>query len=248
MAACVDRGCDHRDLQVHGFGIQHERVEIIGEALHHVGNHHRLGAASDGTLREIRVIRQYGNILAANLTHMPRELLGSIGTRDMAGSGIQRDRANRYRTVVQLPLLAQELQRMFNTLSGAYNHGGVGIFAFLTAEQHHTADDEPHDHCEQHRANHAQYGGKQRQVRVQNEIHRAHHNAGKHGTLEQQQIQLVAITHHMAVIHAHTMQAQHPDHRTGEHIPRQSDMETESRGIQGDLITHHEYNNGSENI
>ena len=246
MVARISGRGNQRNLQVHGFKTQRKRIEIVGETLQHIRHHHGLRAHGHSTFGQIAAIRQHGNLLAANPANLLHKLLGCAGSLNMPGLRIQANRAHRHRAVIQLLLLAQKTQRMLNALARANNHRGIRVGALLTAEQHQAANHKPLSHGDQQRAHHDQRRGKQGNIRVENKIDRTHHNAGEHRALEQQQVQLVAVTHHMPVIHAHAVHAQRPDQRAHNHIHGQTDMEMETSGIQRRLIAHHKHNHRSE--
>ena len=95
MATHVHCGSDHRNLQIHGFHVQHKRVEIIREALHNIRDHHRLRAHGNGTFGKVLAIRERCDVSAANLTNPLLELCGNINGPHIAGLRIQPNRAYR---------------------------------------------------------------------------------------------------------------------------------------------------------
>lgn len=247
MAAHIHSGSNQRDLQIHGLHTQHERVEIIGEPMHHIRHHHRLHTHGDGTFGEVLAIRERHDVPAANLTDTLLELRGNINGLHIAGLRIQPNWAHRNGMVVQLALLAQEPQSMLNAFQRADHHGTVRVCAPLTPEQHELTDGKTYHHGDQQRAQQHHSSRQQRHIDVQDELKRADHQSREHGPLEQEHVQLVAIPHHMAVIHPHTMQAEHPHQRAHHHICPQIDMEVEAGRIQIDFTLRHHHHNRGDN-
>lgn len=68
MAAHIHRRGNQRHFQVHGLHVQHKRVEIVREPVHHISNHHRLHAHGRGAFGKILAIWQRGDIPTTNLT------------------------------------------------------------------------------------------------------------------------------------------------------------------------------------
>ena len=100
MATHIHCGGDNCDLQIHGFQIQHECVEIIGKTLHHIGDHHRLHTHGHGTFGEILAIRQRHDISAANLMDPLLELLGRADSLHKTVLLVQSNRAHRNDMIV----------------------------------------------------------------------------------------------------------------------------------------------------
>lgn len=231
MAAHIHRGGNQRHFQVHGLHVQHKRVEIVREPVHHIRYHHRLHAHGHGTFGEILTIRQRHDVPAADLMNPLFEPIGRSDGLHKTGLLVQPNRAHRNGVVVQLAFLAQELQGAFNALGRANQHGAIRIRALLTAEQHALTNDETFDNGDQQRAQQRQSSGHQRHIHVENGIQRANHQTREQRALDQERIELVTITHHMTVVHAYAVQAIYPNQRPNKHIRPQSNMEVETRGI-----------------
>ena len=161
MAAHIHRGGNQRHFQVHGLHVQHKRVEIVREPVHHISNHHRLHAHGRGTFGEVLAIWQRGDIPTTNLTDPLLKFSGNINGLHIAGLRIQPNRAHRNGMVVQLALPAQKLQGMLNALQRADHHGAVRVRAPLAFEQHELTDGKTHHHGDQQRTQQLQHRGQQ---------------------------------------------------------------------------------------
>ena len=185
MTTHVHCGSDHRNLQIHGFHVQHKRVEIIREALHNIRDHHRLRTHRSGTFSEVPAIRQHENVPTTDLTDSFLEIGRCDNGLHEPSALVHPNRAHRNGMIIQLALLAQELQRLRNALRGTNHHSAIRICALFTAGQHKLADNQTLQHGNQECAQQHQAGMQQRYINVENRINCTNHQSREKRAFDQ---------------------------------------------------------------
>ena len=238
MATDVDGGGDERDFQIHGFHAQRKSVEIIGETVHHIGDHHRLCVQADGVFGEIVAVGHDRNAHAENVFDALAQSADIIVGFNQSGDGIQPNRTYGHRAVVQLLFLREEFECVLNAVGRSHHHRGIGIAPFPSTVRNDRPHNESLHHGEQQAEYERQHNSRQRHGDAHDEIECACHHRGEHSTFGQQYVELISVTHHMTVVYAGRMHAERPDQSANRQVYIQVDGEPEPEGIYIDFMPH----------